>query len=492
LLQSINPSQRYGVGKVLFPLNCGGRDDRMNHVITITEVADIDNIDVYASAGNEHYFICPMCQGKHKRANKKCSFNPTKGNTRDGVVQGAWKCFYGHGGGPVDLHMAVTGISDYKEAVKDLLGDNHTSPLNGATSANHYEAVPEQPSVPIERRDRVYKALLKILTLSQQDFENFLEPRGYSYERAVRYGYRSLPLSWKARTRVIDELKKADIDTDGIPGFCQYEGKDATITTSNFRYRLKETFVDIDEDGHVIKKRCYDDVANPESRFTVLLIPVYDIHCRLAFFQLGWDKRISGKYLVSVDADGIAETDEFGKYTAFSTKNAPHGGTIYMEPGIVSPHWGRDQNGDLIPLLGDQNWVTVVEGTLKTPLYFEMSGHRETCISRPGVGSALPGTLKMLRELKRANQQLTTVIEAYDMDKFSNVYVCKASIALQRAVEQMGFKFIIRAWNPKYKGIDDFEYARLKGEDVGTFRYFTRVYMDTNGKYLDNPLYYPL
>ena len=114
----------------------------MNHVITIAEVAGIDNIDVYASAGNEHYFVCPLCTGKHKRQNKKCSFNPTKGNIRDGVVQGAWKCFYGHGGGPIDLHMAVTGISDYKEAVKDLLGDNHTSPLNGATSANDYEAVP--------------------------------------------------------------------------------------------------------------------------------------------------------------------------------------------------------------------------------------------------------------------------------------------------------------------------------------------------------------
>lgn len=108
-----------------------------------------------------------------------------------------------------------------------------------------------------------------------------------------------------------------------------------------------------------------------------------------------------------------------------------------------------------IHVTGDPNSriAVVTEGGLKGDVASYFSGDALfVCV--PGVNNLqyLPETLTGLK--------LTKVIGAYDMDKLQNRQVCGSFQKVEKIVKGLGLAFEPYAWNPMFKGIDDFLYAR--------------------------------
>ena len=55
---------------------------------------------------------------------------------------------------------------------------------------------------------------------------------------------------------------------------------------------------------------------------------------------------------------------------------------------------------------------------------------------------------------------ITKVYEAFDMDKRSNRQVKDALIALRQSLDNIGVEWQSCSWNPQYKGLDDYFYAK--------------------------------
>ena len=79
----------------------------------------------------------------------------------------------------------------------------------------------------------------------------------------------------------------------------------------------------------------------------------------------------------------------------------------------------------------------------------------------------------------------TQLIEAFDMDKYSNKHVRKGADRLFQLAGQYGLKFDRLKWNPNYKGVDDWLIAKRglsprQGENVvklnQTQEYHFRIY----------------
>ena len=119
------------------------------------------------------------------------------------------------------------------------------------------------------------------------------------------------------------------------------------------------------------------------------------------------------------------------------------------------------KNG-IIPDLKGATTLPVIEGTLKTALYFELSGRKEPCISQVGVSNfrALKSFLGHLLEICPEIEQID---DCYDMDKFTNEDVEAGSKRLKEICEELGVRYHCRKWSSDYKGIDDYALAWRKG-----------------------------
>jgi hypothetical protein len=86
-----------------------------------------------------------------------------------------------------------------------------------------------------------------------------------------------------------------------------------------------------------------------------------------------------------------------------------------------------------------------------------------TVLAVPGVNALqrLEETLTVLRA-----QGVRKVKTAFDMDYVTNCYVQSAYEKLMALLGRMGFRYGTYVWDPRYKGLDDFIWARLK-ENLG-------------------------
>ncbi len=110
-----------------------------------------------------------------------------------------------------------------------------------------------------------------------------------------------------------------------------------------------------------------------------------------------------------------------------------------------------------IHIVGDTSAkeACLVEGAMKADITSVLS-NGNLFIAIPGVNAIkyLPEVLKSLNVEK--------VYEALDMDKFTNPYVKKAMIVLKNTLTNMNVAHKSCLWNPMYKGLDDYFYAKTK------------------------------
>ena len=99
--------------------------------------------------------------------------------------------------------------------------------------------------------------------------------------------------------------------------------------------------------------------------------------------------------------------------------------------------------------------VAVIEGTLKSALYYELNNRREPVLSVFGVNN-YKACKALLTDLKELCPDLEQVDECFDMDKLTNEDVAIGCKELEIICHELNLKYHSRKWNPQFKGIDDY------------------------------------
>ena len=150
-----------------------------------------------------------------------------------------------------------------------------------------------------------------------------------------------------------------------------------------------------------------------------ILIPVMSMDGRIEGFQIRLDHPKDDK-----------------KYIWFSSSNQFRGTSV----------------GGPVHFIGDpaDQIVYVTEGALKANIAHSFSG--KTFVAVAGV-SHYKALEPVFQELKRNGTK--QIVEAYDMDKYSNPHVERACMEMIKIANSFGFQVHRLRWNERYKGIDD-------------------------------------
>ena len=103
--------------------------------------------------------------------------------------------------------------------------------------------------------------------------------------------------------------------------------------------------------------------------------------------------------------------------------------------------------------------ILLTEGPMKADVINALTGL--TVLAVPGV-NALTKLEEALSQLRQAGLQ--EVKTAFDMDYCTNWCVQKGYNNLLRLLARMGFRYGTYVWDPRYKGLDDFIWTKLKTE----------------------------
>lgn len=312
----------------------------------------------------------------------------------------------GVGGGMLDLYARAQGLGSNSEAYRDiceqlLYGDDFT--IQGPPRQAAAKAPPPQA----ERADNTvlhhtYTALLQLLPLSAVHREK-LRARGLTDAQIDALAYRSTPKP-DACVQLTEALSRRGCAIQGVPGF--YKDKQ-NRWTMNFKKRTSG-----------------------------ILIPARDVAGRIQGMQIRLDVPIK---------DRGADPDKTGtKYIWFSSSAYNMGITSGSPAHLVGDPYARK--------------VYVTEGFLKADVAHCLSQRTFAAIAGINNQKALEGLLSMLRD-----NGTEVIVEATDMDKFSNPAVHKGMHNLLCLARSKGMQTLSMTWNPNFKGIDDWALS-LKAE----------------------------
>ncbi|MCR5144806.1 MAG: DUF3854 domain-containing protein [Lachnospiraceae bacterium] len=402
-------------------------------------------------------YTCPFC-GKGKSRGDGVSIKDT---------DSLFKCFHcGFGGNlttvATEIYFGDSLIQDEGElqkaydfyekpvsktgyamkAVEIFLGmEDRNVPRNYKFSNTEDERNPETD---IERRNKIYLAMTRIMPLEENAKRSLLE-RGYTAEQIKKQKYVSLPKSFTERKKYTKMLQKiTGDDLKGVAGFSMYKGE-MIMTDGGFYKRCMELGIPKEE----------------MNNYYLFLCPSFDLHGRLQYFQIAFDKKVSGKNIECKNADGSFEKRNLAKYTVFSTPWQECGGRVKVNAGWCGPY-KQNEDGAIVPDTKGRNNIPIIEGVLKTNLYVNLTNLYEPAISQVGVANTNQ-LHDFFKELKSLCPEIVCIDECYDMDKLENESVAKAVKKLETIVKEEGFKYQTRQWNPKYKGADDLALAHVKG-----------------------------
>ncbi len=118
----------------------------------------------------------------------------------------------------------------------------------------------------------------------------------------------------------------------------------------------------------------------------------------------------------------------------------------------------------ITPYIHVANWnnggaVYVTEGALKAEVASHLMGG--ACVIGISGVNCVTGLTDLLNELG-----VNEIIEAFDMDKFTNPCVTNALSALKSKIIQGGIRYRSATWNTAYKGIDDFYLALRRSQSA--------------------------
>ena len=375
----------------------------------IMDVVELLHLRIRRRQADSVYTDCPICGDRRGKMNVNFAKN-------------VWRCNYcGAHGGMLALYARVnnTTNSDAYREICDALQTGDTSWGYGETEKTGvYAGVPtgnphagSQTDAGVTQAERAslqeihqtYSLLFHMLSLTSAHREHLRsEKRGLTDEQIEHLGFKSTPPYFLCRS-LTERLIKQGCKVEGVPGFYLHEGGYWTLKFN--------------------------------SRTAGILIPAIGIDGLIRGAQILLDVPIKNK-------DDPPEKSGT-KYIWFSSSTKNMGTTSGSPVHFIGNPFART--------------IYVTEGILKADI-------AHCLLNRSFVAIAGANNVQQLGPLFALLAQNGTelIIEAHDMDKYSNEMIAKGSSKIYLLARQYGMECRRLTWNPNYKGIDDWQLALRK------------------------------
>lgn len=330
-----------------------------------------------------------------------------RGKMNLNTAKDLWRCNYcGEGGGMLSLYAKVYGVSNsdaYRE-ICDALAVNGFSPDYTVPEKAAPTEVEQSDAASVQEVHQTLSMLLSMLTLIPAHRTHLQSVRGLSDDEITRFGFKSTPPPFLCRS-LTNRLVKAGCRVQGVPGFY------------------------VDDNG------CW--TVKFHQRTSGIIIPIFGVDGLIHGAQIRLDHPLK-------DKDDPPEKTGV-KYLTLSSTGKRMGTTSGSPIHFVGAPCSRV--------------VYVTEGCLKADVAHALM-HR-TFVATLGVNN----TAKLDELFAFLHRNGTEeIIEAEDMDKYSNEMVGKGASKIYALAARHGMRCRRLTWNPNYKGIDDWQLALRRKE----------------------------
>lgn len=371
----------------------------------IMDVAQLLGLRIRRRQADSAYVDCPFCGDKRGKMNLNLAKN-------------VWRCNYcGAHGGMLALYAQArntTNSDAYREICESLLvgdtgwGSETNGKMAGAgaslqepsPSGQPPDAPPQSSLASPQQIHQTLSLLFRMLPLTPRHRAHLRsEKRGLTDEQIDRLGFRSTPPYYLCRP-LTERLIAQGCTVQGVPGFYQ------------------------DKQGRWTVAFC--------TRTAGILIPAVGLDGLLCGAQILLDIPIKNK--------GDPSDKPGAKYIWLSSAAKPMGAS----------------SGSPVHFVGDPfaRVVYVTEGLLKADIAYCLMHRSFAAIAGANNVQRLDAVFKLL-----AQNGTELIVEAHDMDKYSNKMTAKGSSEICRLARKNGLECQRLTWNPNYKGIDDWQLA---------------------------------
>lgn len=375
----------------------------------ILDVVELLHLHIRRRQADSAYTDCPFCGDRRGKMNVN-------------FVKNVWRCNYcGEHGGMLNLYARVNNTTNseaYREICDALQAGDTSWGYGGAESADAYAGVParephagRQPDMGITQAERAspqeihqtYSLMLGMLSLNSAHRAHLRsEKRGLADEQIDSLGFKSTPPYFLCRS-LTERLIKQGCRVEGVPGFYLHEG---------------------------------------------------------GYWTAKFSSRTAGILIPAIGIDGLIHGMQILLDVPFKDRDDPpeKAGTKYIWLSSSAKNMGVT-SGSPVHFIGNPfaRTIYVTEGILKADI-------AHVLLNRSFVAVAGANNVAQLGPLFALLAQNGTelIIEAHDMDKYSNEMIAKGSSKIYLLARQHGMECRRLTWNPNYKGIDDWQLALRK------------------------------
>ena len=375
----------------------------------ILDVVELLHLHIRRRQADSAYTDCPFCGDRRGKMNVN-------------FVKNVWRCNYcGEHGGMLNLYARVNNTTNseaYREICDALQAGDTSWGYGGAESADAYAGVPArephaggQPDMGITQAERAspqeihqtYSLMLGMLSLNSAHRAHLRsEKRGLADEQIDSLGFKSTPPYFLCRS-LTERLIKQGCRVEGVPGFYLHEG---------------------------------------------------------GYWTAKFGSRTAGILIPAIGIDGLIHGMQILLDVPFKDRDDPpeKAGTKYIWLSSSAKNMGVT-SGSPVHFIGNPfaRTIYVTEGILKADI-------AHVLLNRSFVAVAGANNVAQLGPLFALLAQNGTelIIEAHDMDKYSNEMIAKGSSKIYLLARQHGMECRRLTWNPNYKGIDDWQLALRK------------------------------
>lgn len=396
----------------------------------IMDVVELLHLRVRRRQANSVYVDCPFC-------------GDYRGKMNVNFVKNVWRCNYcDEHGGMLALYAQLNHTSNsdayreicdalqagetgwgYEEKDRKTIGDRRGVQASRSAEVPVTDGVIEVPQSSRASAQEIHQTmslLLGMLTLTPKHREHLRsDKRGLTDDQIEQFGFKSTPPYFLCRS-LTDRLLKQGCTVQGVPGFYLADNGQWTVRFS--------------------------------SRTSGILIPAVGIDGLIRGAQILLDNPIKNK---------DDPPDKVGtKYLWLSSSAKNMGVTSGCPVHFVGNPFART--------------IYITEGLLK--------GDIAHCLmNRSFAATAGANNVQQLDPLFSLLAQNGTeqIIEAHDMDKYSNRMTDNGGSKIYLLAKKYGMECRRLTWNPNYKGVDDWQLALRKKEKqkAGETMNFKQMYL---------------
>ncbi|MCM1215581.1 MAG: YodL domain-containing protein [Lachnospiraceae bacterium] len=376
----------------------------------IMDVVELLHLNIRRRQADSVYTDCPFCGDRRGKMNVN-------------IAKNVWRCNYcDEHGGMLALYARyhnTTNSDAYREICEALQTGDTSWGYGEGDKAGLYAGVPakepytgggmpQAEPASLQEVHQTLSLLFSMLTLSDAHRAHLRsDKRGLTDEQIDRMGFKSTPPYFLCRS-LTERLIKQGCTVEGVPGFYLHDG---------------------------------------------------------GYWTARFSSRTAGILIPAIGIDGLVRGAQILLDTPFKNKDDPpeKTGTKYIWFSSSTKNKGVT-SGSPVHFVGDPfaRTVYVTEGLLKADIAHCLTG-------RSFVAAAGANNVQQLDPLFAllARNGTELIIEAHDMDKYSNEMTARGSSKVYLMARQHGMECRRLTWNPNYKGIDDWQLSIRRKKEQG-------------------------